>query len=156
MSGYTITQIGPMDSWRDYVGGFRPDTTRPGRRVVDHEMSGRFVGLTANSYVPGEQCGYWHVHSVLEEVYVFLDGEGQMGLDDEIIDVAGGNSITVTDPRGRRVNIEPTEVLGNQLIVKLRPSRLLGRYTVSYRVVSEDGHPISSRYTFWLSKKPTR
>lgn len=75
---------------------------------------------------------------------------------DEIIDVAGGNSITVTDPRGRRVNIEPTEVLGNQLIVKLRPSRLLGRYTVSYRVVSEDGHPISSRYTFWLSKKPTR
>jgi mannose-6-phosphate isomerase-like protein (cupin superfamily) len=95
MSGYTITQIGPMDSWRDYVGGFRPDTTRPGRRVVDHEMSGRFVGLTANSYVPGEQCGYWHVHSVLEEVYVFLDGEGQMGLDDEIIDVASGTVVLV-------------------------------------------------------------
>ncbi len=75
---------------------------------------------------------------------------------DEIIDVAGGNSITVTDPRGQRVSIEPTEVIGNQLIVKLRTSRLLGRYTVSYRVVSEDGHPISSRYTFWLSKKPTR
>ena len=95
MSGYTITQIGPMDSWRDYVGGFRPDTSRSGRRVVDHEMSGRFVGLTANSYVPGEQCGYWHVHSVLEEVYVFLDGEGQMGLDDEIIDVAAGTVVLV-------------------------------------------------------------
>ena len=95
MSGYTITQIGPMDSWRDYVGGFRPDTSRSGRRVVDHEMSGRFVGLTANSYVPGEQCGYWHVHSVLEEVYVFLDGEGQIGLDDEIIDVAAGTVVLV-------------------------------------------------------------
>lgn len=75
---------------------------------------------------------------------------------DELMDLADGNSITVTDPRGRKVSTEPTQVLGNQLVVKLRASKLLGRYTVSYRVVSEDGHPIASKYSFWLSKKPTR
>lgn len=75
---------------------------------------------------------------------------------DELIDLAGGNSITVTDPRGRQISVEPTQVLGNQLVVNLRASKLLGRYIVSYRVVSEDGHPIAARYSFWLSKKPTR
>lgn len=95
MNKFTVTELGALETWRDYVGGFRPDTTRPGRRVVDHEFTSRFVGLTANSYVPGEQCGYWHVHSILEEVYVFLEGEGQMGLDDEIVDVAAGTVVLV-------------------------------------------------------------
>ena len=108
MSNFTVTQLGPLDSWRDFVGGFRPDTTRPGRRVVDHEFSGRFVGLTANSYVPGEQCGYWQVHSVLEEVYVFLEGEGQMGLDDEIIDVTAGTVVLVEPGVMRTWRCKPT------------------------------------------------
>ena len=95
MTKFTVTQLGALDTWRDFVGGFRPDTTRAGRRVVDHEINGRFIGLTSNSYVPGEQCGYWHVHSVLEEVYVFLEGEGQMGLDDQIVDVCPGTVVLV-------------------------------------------------------------
>jgi mannose-6-phosphate isomerase-like protein (cupin superfamily) len=95
MDTYSVTQLGPLDSWRDFVGGFRPDTTRPGRRVVDHEVTGRIIGLTANAYEPGEQAGYWHAHSVLEEVYVFLEGLGQMGLDDDIVDVEAGTVVMV-------------------------------------------------------------
>lgn len=97
MSGFSVAQLGPLSSWRDYVGGFRPDTTRPGRRVVDHEITGNVIGITSNSYVPGEQAGYWHVHSVLEEVYIFLEGEGQMGLDATIVDVSSGTVVQV-DP----------------------------------------------------------
>ncbi len=85
-----------MDSWRDFVGGFRPDTTRPGRRVVDHEVAGDVIGFSANAYEPGEQAGYWHVHSVLEEVYVFLEGEGQMALDSDIVDVHPGTVVQVS------------------------------------------------------------
>jgi|GEM_PF-214703 len=95
MTQYSVTQLGPMDSWRDCVGGFRPDTTRAGRRVVDHEITSQIIGMTANSYEPGEQAGYWHTHSVLEEVYVFLHGEGQMGLDGDIVDVHPGTVVMV-------------------------------------------------------------
>jgi mannose-6-phosphate isomerase-like protein (cupin superfamily) len=77
------------------VGGFRPDTTRPGRRVVDHEITGNVIGISSNSYEPGEQAGYWHVHSVLEEVYVFLEGKGQMALDSAIVDVEAGTVVQV-------------------------------------------------------------
>jgi mannose-6-phosphate isomerase-like protein (cupin superfamily) len=96
MTGYSITELGPLPSWREHRGGFRPATTRDGRRVVDHELTGLLIGMTANSYEPGEQAGYWHSHSILEELYVFLEGEGQMGLDGEVVDVHPGTVVSVS------------------------------------------------------------
>ena len=95
MSGYEITNIGAPSAWRDYLGGFVPQTTRQGRRVVDHEMTNQFIGMTANAYEPGEEAGYWHTHSEIEELYIFLEGSGQMGLDEDIIDVTAGSVVRV-------------------------------------------------------------
>lgn len=95
MSKYSITNIGPMDSWRDHFGGFVEATNKQGRRVIDHELETKIIGFTATAYEPGEEAGYWHSHSELEEVYVFLEGEGQMGLDDEVIDVQPGTVVHV-------------------------------------------------------------
>ncbi len=72
-----------------------PETSRDGRRVVDHELDTEIIGFTATAYEPGEEAGYWHSHSKLEEVYVFLEGEGQMGLDDQVIDVHPGTVVHV-------------------------------------------------------------
>lgn len=84
-----------MNTWRDHLGGFVPQTTRQGRRVVDHEMTNQFIGMTANAYEPGEKAGYWHTHSEIEELYIFLEGSGQMGLDEDIIDVTAGSVVRV-------------------------------------------------------------
>ena len=51
--------------------------------------------MTANAYEPGEEAGYWHTHSEIEELYVFLSGTGQMGLDDDIVDVGPGSVVRV-------------------------------------------------------------
>lgn len=95
MSCYEITNIGAMNTWRDHLGGFVPQTTRQGRRVVDHEMTNQFIGMTANAYEPGEEAGYWHTHSEIEELYIFLEGSGQMGLDEDIVDVTAGSVVRV-------------------------------------------------------------
>ena len=95
MSNYTITEIGPLSSWRDHYGGFVPETTRDGRRVVDHELGGDVIGVSATSYEPGEEAGYWHSHSEIDEVYIFLEGTGQMALDDDVVDVGPGTVIQV-------------------------------------------------------------
>ncbi|MDH6423193.1 cupin domain-containing protein [Aurantimicrobium minutum] len=95
MSGYEVNNIGAPDTWREFYGGFVPQTSRQGRRVVDHEMTNQFIGMTANAYEPGEQAGYWHTHSEIEELYVFLEGTGQMGLDDDIVDVGPGSVVRV-------------------------------------------------------------
>lgn len=95
MTGYEIAQIGSLDSWLEHVGGFRPESTWAGRRVVDHELTMQYIGMTSNALLPGGQAGYWHTHSRVEELYVFLEGRGQMGLDDEVVDVGPGTCVRV-------------------------------------------------------------
>jgi mannose-6-phosphate isomerase-like protein (cupin superfamily) len=95
MSDYQVLEMGGLDEWRAHYGGFTPDRSRDGRRVVDHDMTMQFIGMTANAYEPGEEAGYWHSHSRVEELYVFLAGRGQMGLDDDIVDVVPGTVVRV-------------------------------------------------------------
>lgn len=72
-----------------------PETNKQGRRVVDHELDSEVIGLSVTAYEPGEEAGYWHSHSQLEEVYVFLEGAGQMGLDDDLVEVGAGTVVHV-------------------------------------------------------------
>jgi uncharacterized cupin superfamily protein len=95
MSDFQRIDIGGLDEWRAHYGGFHPDRSRNGRRVLDHELPMQFVGVTANSLEPGAEEGYWHSHSSDEELYIFLAGTGQMGLDDEVVEVSPGTAIRV-------------------------------------------------------------
>ena len=87
MNGYDVLQTGDPSDWRAFHGGFQPTTQRDGRRVIDHEIAADYIGMTANAFVAGEEAGYWHTHSRIEEVYVFIAGRGQMGLDADVVDV---------------------------------------------------------------------
>jgi mannose-6-phosphate isomerase-like protein (cupin superfamily) len=95
MSDYAVLEIGGLDRWREHLGGFRPDTTRQGRRVLDHELPMQYIGATVNVLEPGEEAGYWHTHSEIEELYVFLSGQGQLALDDDIVNVGPGTTVRV-------------------------------------------------------------
>lgn len=95
MTDYEITDIGAMDAWRAHFGGFVPERSRDGRRVVDHELAMQYIGMTVNALLPGEDAGYWHTHSRVEELYVFLEGRGQMGLEDDVVDVGPGSVVRV-------------------------------------------------------------
>ena len=55
--------------------------------------------------------------------------------------------IAVTGPQGR-VDTGATRVAGAVVSVALEKSLPAGRYSVAFRVVSDDGHPVESSYTF--------
>lgn len=95
MSSWEILEIGAVDTWRQHYGGFRPETSRDGRRIVDHELVTQYIGMSANSYEPGEEASYWHTHSRIEELYVFLTGRGEMGLDSSVVPVGPGSVVRV-------------------------------------------------------------
>jgi len=95
MSDFQVIEVGGLDDWRAHYGGFVPERSRDGRRILDHELPMQFIGVTANSLAPGEEAGYWHSHASDEELYVFLAGAGQMGLDDEVVTVGPGTTIRV-------------------------------------------------------------
>lgn len=72
---------------------------------------------------------------------------------EELIKLEPGNRITVTDPKGKAVHSGKVSVAGKQLSIALRTSKVLGKYRVTYRAISADGHPITGKYEFTLRAK---
>ncbi|WP_029145989.1 cupin domain-containing protein [Microbacterium luticocti] len=89
MTGYDVYELGGLDSWA------QAQADAGGKRFVDKEIPTEYVGMSANALEPGGQAPFWHSHDRLEELYVFLAGHGQMGLDDEVVDVRPGTVVRV-------------------------------------------------------------
>jgi len=61
------------------------------------------------------------------------------------------NILKVEDPKGIQIDLGDSMVSGGKLMVTLKSVSTPGRYHVSYRIVSEDGHPVEGAYDFSLS-----
>jgi len=70
-------------------------------------------------------------------------GESLLTLDAKVV-----NTLTVTNAQGKRVDKSPTIVSGARATTKISGALKRGKYTVSYRAVSEDGHPVKGSYYF--------
>jgi uncharacterized cupin superfamily protein len=92
---YKVFDVGPMSDWNRFYGGLSPATAAPGRKFLDQDLALDFFGVSINSREPGQGADYWHAHSILEELYFFLEGEGEMALDDEVVPVTSGTAIRV-------------------------------------------------------------
>jgi methionine-rich copper-binding protein CopC len=64
---------------------------------------------------------------------------------------AEANQVTVSDAKGVRVDDKKTVVTDRMASVGVAPDAAEGVYTVAYRVVSEDGHPIEGSFKFEVS-----
>ena len=96
MSGnYQVYEHGDLRAWGRYTDGLSPQSTAPGRFFLDKNLPLEYFGVSLNSREPGEGAEYWHAHSILEELYLFLEGEGELALDDEIIAVKAGTAVRV-------------------------------------------------------------
>jgi methionine-rich copper-binding protein CopC len=58
------------------------------------------------------------------------------------------NVITVLDSKKKRVDSGGSLVGGARLSTKLKSGLKAGRFQVTYRIVSEDGHPVTGNYFF--------
>ena len=92
-------------------------------------------------------------NSVIQE----LPPEISLTFDESLIVIGNANRITVLDPNGKEISTGETKVLNNVVSRSMNSSELPGKYSVTYRVVSEDGHVVSATYQFTLqsnSKSP--
>jgi hypothetical protein len=60
-------------------------------------------------------------------------------------------TVVVTDGAGRSVSAGPAAVRGAVVTQRLAAGLATGSYTVAFRVVSDDGHPVSDLTTFTLA-----
>jgi len=62
------------------------------------------------------------------------------------------NFLTVKNSKGRELSDGKAFVEGARVSVNLKDRSATGKIKVSWRVVSEDGHPVSSFFTFTVRK----
>ena len=92
---YQVHELGAPSTWGAYFGGLSPQSQAPGRHFVEKDLPLEFFGLSINSREPGTGADYWHAHSILEELYLVIEGEGELALDDEIIPLKPGTAVRV-------------------------------------------------------------
>ncbi|CAB4642158.1 MAG: hypothetical protein F2624_02240 [Actinobacteria bacterium] len=91
-----------------------------------------------------------------KSVVTVLPKKVVLQFNEDLINLEPGNQLRVIDPKGKAVHNGTATVFGNQLSVALRTSKVLGKYRVSYRAISADGHPITGNYEFTLRAKPKK
>ncbi len=79
------------------------------------------------------------------EVWIEFDGELQL-IDGEVI-----NTLEVKDSTGLVVSSEEAVIKGSKISTQISDQSVGGVFTVEYRIVSEDGHPVEGSYTFQAS-----
>ncbi|PSK98571.1 hypothetical protein CLV63_105245 [Murinocardiopsis flavida] len=65
----------------------------------------------------------------------------------------GGNGIVVTAPGGTQVQDGEAAIDGPEASVGLESLTEAGEYTVDYRIISADGHPLKDKLTFTLTEE---
>lgn len=74
---------------------------------------------------------------------------------DQYVQGADVNQIAVTGPNGGQWAEGPISVVNNVISAPLRPLGPAGKYTVGYRVLSADGHPVTGEVSFTLTTAGT-
>jgi copper resistance protein C len=104
-----------------------------------------------------------HAHSQLtsanpkqKSVVTVMPKKVVLQFNEDLINLEPGNQLRVIDPKGKAVHNGTATVFGNQLSVALRTSKVQGKYRVTYRAISADGHPITGSYDFTLRAKPKK
>ncbi|MBP2475484.1 methionine-rich copper-binding protein CopC [Crossiella equi] len=64
----------------------------------------------------------------------------------------GFNTLTVTGPGGTRWEGGAPKVSGSRVTAPLRQLGPAGEYTIGYRILSADGHPVTGAVAFTLTK----
>ncbi len=82
MADYTVIESGAPAGWN-------------GKSFVEGDLGLANLGMSFNATPPGEGSAFWHRHARLEELYVFLGGEGELAVDDELVPVTAGTMVRV-------------------------------------------------------------
>lgn len=105
------------------------------------------VGASAHAELTGS-------NPIADSVIGMLPPSVELTFGEPLMVVEGSedaNQVTVTNADGKRIDKKTTTVADRVASVALDTAAGEGVYTVAYRVVSEDGHPIDGKFKFEVS-----
>ncbi|MGN0866417.1 MAG: cupin domain-containing protein [Oligosphaeraceae bacterium] len=97
----TAIDLGPLSGIQEYVLNLAPEGQIPGKVFGGAAVRAGGADFSFQSFGPGQEAGFYHVHQNHEEVYFFLAGKGEYQVDGTAIPVREGSVVRVS-PAGKR------------------------------------------------------
>ena len=137
-TNFTAYESGLRNDWPAHTVELPGLGEIPGKLFLKEVLGLTGCEISINSMASGAGMPIYHQHQQNEEVYIFIQGKGQVQVDGEVIDVQEGTIVRIA-PKGERVwRNNSTEPL-LYIIIQVRENSLnqygLGDATVPEKAV---------------------
>lgn len=92
---FLVKHYGSPQAWASFSLSHPRLGTIPGKQFLRSELGLTAMEVSLNSLAPGQGVPFLHGHRQNEELYLFLSGNGQMLLDDQVIEVGAGSAVRI-------------------------------------------------------------
>ncbi len=99
---FAVADFGDFQKLRQYV--FEPaevPVSMEGKVFLKHVLGLTSSEISLNNLPPRKSVPFYHTHQVNEEIYIFVQGQGEFQVDGVVFPVAEGTIVRV-DPAGER------------------------------------------------------
>lgn len=98
---YSAVTVGAWDALDDFALQAGPGVVIPGKVFAGEELKATGAQVSWQRFEPGSETGFLHTHRTHEELYLFVQGEGEFQVDGRVFRVGEGSAVRVA-PAGRR------------------------------------------------------
>ena len=100
-ANFDAVSVGKSDELNDYVMELGSGVKIPGKVFGGTAVQATGSEFSFQSFMPGTESGFLHIHRNHEELYFFLSGSGEFQVDGQVFPVGEGSIVRVS-PAGRR------------------------------------------------------
>ncbi|MBR9884095.1 MAG: cupin domain-containing protein [Oceanospirillales bacterium] len=120
---YAMIDTGPCVQWPDYTVEL-PGLEIPGKLFVKDLLGLTGCEISINSMSPGAGMPVYHNHRQNEEVYIFIQGKGQLQIDGDILDVREGSIVRIA-AGGERIWRNNSDNVLVYIIIQVKENSLI-------------------------------
>ena len=110
-ANFTAVDFGKMNEIKDYTLQLGPEMIIPGKVFGGQSVNATGGEFSFQSFAPGTESGFLHIHKNHEELYFFLSGKGEFQVDGKVFPVQEGSVVRVAPAGKRSVRNNGTEPL---------------------------------------------
>lgn len=101
-TNFTAYKSGARKDWPAHTVTLPGLGDIPGKHFLKDMLGLTGCEISINSMAPGAGMPIYHQHQENEEVYIFIQGKGQVQVDGEVIEVQEGSIVRIA-PNGERI-----------------------------------------------------
>ncbi|MDO5571736.1 MAG: cupin domain-containing protein [Bacteroidales bacterium] len=93
--------LGSMNELSQFILNLAPGVEIPGKVFLGTALNTTGAEISFQSFAPNSETGFFHTHKNHEEIYIFISGNGEFQVDNNIFPISEGSVVRVS-PKGKR------------------------------------------------------